>query len=50
MKSWQRASIQGPDAVPGSDALDATHRMARRYAYLVATTGDWPQAWRIYRA
>ena len=50
MKSWQRASTRHPEAVLGSDAVAATRRMARRYAYLVATTGNWPEAWRSYRA
>lgn len=50
MKSWLRAGTRHPEAVLGSDAVAATHRMARRYAHLVATTGNWPEAWRTYRA
>ncbi|MGH4025247.1 MAG: hypothetical protein ACRDRV_11785 [Pseudonocardiaceae bacterium] len=50
MKSWLQTSPRRPDAVVGSDAGAATHRMARRYAYLVATTGNWRDAWRSYRA
>lgn len=50
MRSWLRAGSQHAQPVPGSDALAVTHRMARRYAYLVETTGSWPEAWRSYRA
>lgn len=50
MHRWLRARTLRPEAVLGSDAEAAANRMARRYAYLSATTGNWPEAWRTYRA
>lgn len=50
MRRWLRAGTRHPEEVLGSDAAAVTERMARRYAYLVATTGSWPEAWRIYCA
>lgn len=50
MRRWLRSGTRNPEEVLGSDAAAATERMARRYAYLVATTGSWPEAWRIYCA
>ncbi|HEU0090085.1 MAG TPA: hypothetical protein VFQ77_20940 [Pseudonocardiaceae bacterium] len=50
MRRWLRASTRAPEAVLGAAAEAAADRMARRYTYLVATTGSWPEAWRVYPA
>jgi len=50
MRRWLRAHTRQPETVLGSDARAASDRMARRYSYLVATTGSWPEAWRGYPA
>lgn len=50
MRQWLRARTRQPEAVLGSAAEAAARRMARRHAYLAATTGSWPEAWRRHRA
>jgi hypothetical protein len=50
MRQWLRAGTCHPEAVLGSAADEAADRMARRYTYLSATTGSWPEAWRVTRA
>lgn len=48
MRRWLRAGTRQPEAVLGTDDEAAADRMARRYTYLTATTGSWPEAWRIH--
>lgn len=50
MRRWLRASTREPEAVLGRDATDAADRMGRRHSYLSATTGNWPEAWRLNRS
>lgn len=50
MRRWLRARTRQPEAVLGAAAQAASDRMARRYTYLAATTGSWPEAWRGYPA
>ena len=50
MRRWLRSRTRHPEAVLGGAAKAAEDRMARRYAYLTATTGSWPEAWRGYSA
>lgn len=50
MRQWLRAGTRQPEAVLGRDADAAADRMARRHAYLEATTGSWPEAWRSDRS
>ncbi|MFN2496084.1 MAG: hypothetical protein ABR608_09280 [Pseudonocardiaceae bacterium] len=50
MRRWLRASSRRPDEVLGVGPAAAADRMVRRHTYLVATTGSWPDAWRIHSA